>query len=101
MRSVRRLSVSDGMLRTAVQESGCAVVERVLTFGEVSRLIEALETHPRSHRGAGGRHALQHPQVDSIANNPTVLDIAEQVLGSRCKPFRATLFEKSSQANWL
>ena len=47
------------------------------------------------------RHALRHPSVAALAREPRLLNIAREVLGAEALPFRATLFDKSPQANWL
>jgi hypothetical protein len=47
------------------------------------------------------RHALRHPSVATLAREPRLLNIAQEVLGAEARPFRATLFDKSPQANWL
>ncbi len=44
---------------------------------------------------------MSNPYVSDIANDPRIAGIATDILGSRAVPFRATLFEKSEQANWL
>ncbi|MFZ3342076.1 MAG: phytanoyl-CoA dioxygenase family protein [Terriglobales bacterium] len=50
---------------------------------------------------AGVRHALKHEAVASLASDPRLLNIAQAILGSDAAPFRATLFDKSPEANWL
>jgi len=50
---------------------------------------------------AGIRHVLQHDDVQNLARDPRLLRVAQQVLGHEAIPFRATLFSKSPQANWL
>jgi len=44
---------------------------------------------------------MRFDPVATIAGDPLLAEIACGVLGSRAFPFRATLFEKSSAANWL
>jgi len=39
--------------------------------------------------------------VSQLASDPRLLDIASQWLGTHAIPFKATLFEKNTDANWL
>ena len=39
--------------------------------------------------------------VAEIASASPMLGIAREILGEQAKPFRATLFDKSTEANWL
>ena len=49
----------------------------------------------------GVPHALQHASVAAMARGSRLLGIAQEILGSKAFPFRATLFDKSPKANWL
>jgi ectoine hydroxylase-related dioxygenase (phytanoyl-CoA dioxygenase family) len=44
---------------------------------------------------------LGHPAVSAVANDARLLGIVQAVLGSAAFPFRATLFDKSPDSNWL
>jgi ectoine hydroxylase-related dioxygenase (phytanoyl-CoA dioxygenase family) len=50
---------------------------------------------------AGIRHMLRCPDVASLARRPRLLEMATAALGKPARPFGATLFDKSPQANWL
>src|SRR5262249_21255954 len=50
---------------------------------------------------AGARHLLGQPAVAAVAQDPRLLALARQFLRTDPLPFRATLFDKSAQANWL
>jgi ectoine hydroxylase-related dioxygenase (phytanoyl-CoA dioxygenase family) len=67
--------------------------------------IEALAFSPEQsglrRSRAGVRHLLGLPVVAQIANDPRLSVIAQQVLGNDAFPFRATLFDKNFDANWL
>jgi ectoine hydroxylase-related dioxygenase (phytanoyl-CoA dioxygenase family) len=41
------------------------------------------------------------PAVAALANDPRLLNLAREILGNDAFPFRATLFDKSPDANWL
>ena len=54
------------------------------------------------HRSrAGIRHLISNPAVAELANDSRLLGIARCVLGHDAFPFRATLFDKSPDTNWL
>jgi len=89
------------MHQVEIETQGFAIIPDVVPDESVSVLLELLSsTHLRRSR-AGIRHALQHPAVMDIAQNPRLLDIARGTLGSGAIPFRATLFDKSLSSNWL
>jgi ectoine hydroxylase-related dioxygenase (phytanoyl-CoA dioxygenase family) len=44
---------------------------------------------------------MSNPAVAAFARDSRLIEMASEWLGSRARPFRATLFEKSSQSNWL
>jgi ectoine hydroxylase-related dioxygenase (phytanoyl-CoA dioxygenase family) len=44
---------------------------------------------------------MSHPAVKRVANDLRLMEIAREELGSEATPYRATLFEKSGESNWL
>lgn len=89
------------MWTRSLEEAGFAILPEVLTKEEVARLRENLGQTTLRRSRAGVRHALAHEPVAALARSSCLLEIAQEVLGSEALPFRATLFEKSSTANWL
>src|SRR5580700_9342432 len=87
--------------RKLIEEDGFGVFPEVLLRGETRRLIDDLDQSPLKRSKAGVRHALRHPSVAALAREPCLLNIAREVLGAEARPFCATLFDKSPQANWL
>jgi ectoine hydroxylase-related dioxygenase (phytanoyl-CoA dioxygenase family) len=80
---------------------GHAVIPGVLDSDEIRQLL-AVFVKAQLHRSrAGVRHLLRHSAVAQIANDPRLLGIAQQILGNDTFPFRATLFDKNPEANWL
>src|SRR5436190_23373025 len=67
----------------------------------MERLIRDLEGSPLRRSKAGVRHALHHEAIRNFAADPRLLSIAREILGNEATAFRATLFDKSPQANWL
>jgi ectoine hydroxylase-related dioxygenase (phytanoyl-CoA dioxygenase family) len=89
------------MHQVEIETQGFAIIPDELPEASISALLERLpSTHLRKSR-AGIRHALHHPAVMEIAQDPRLLDIARGTLGSGAMPFRATLFDKSPLSNWL
>src|SRR3984957_1305530 len=86
---------------TVIEEQGFGVLPEVLLPCETRRLIDDLDQSPLRRSKAGVRHALRHPSVAALAREPRLLNIAREVLGAEARPFCATLFDKSPQANWL
>jgi ectoine hydroxylase-related dioxygenase (phytanoyl-CoA dioxygenase family) len=79
---------------------GFAIIHGVATESAIAELLAALADVPMARSRAGIRHAQTHPAVRKIANSPSMLAIAEEVLGPGPTPFRATLFDKSPRSNW-
>jgi ectoine hydroxylase-related dioxygenase (phytanoyl-CoA dioxygenase family) len=85
----------------SVEDHGFAIIPGVLTQDEVVRLLEDLAQLKLRRTKAGVRHVLRHAPVAKVAQEPRLIEIARGVLGSEAFPFRATLFDKSPEANWL
>jgi len=83
-----------------VTEAGFSIEESVVTHQECDSLLEALSGCAVGGR-AGARHLLSKPAVAKVANDPRLIQIARRSLGESAVPFRATLFAKSPQSNWL
>jgi ectoine hydroxylase-related dioxygenase (phytanoyl-CoA dioxygenase family) len=82
-------------------QNGATVIESVLLADEIDQLRHELEQHPLPRSRAGIRHALRHPAVNAVAHGESLLALARAVLGVEAFPYRATLFDKSAQSNWL
>jgi ectoine hydroxylase-related dioxygenase (phytanoyl-CoA dioxygenase family) len=83
------------------EENGFAILPAVLTHGEVDSVAENLSCWTLGRSRAGLRHVLRNPCIGELAEDRRLLAIASHVLGSNAFPFRATLFDKSADANWL
>jgi len=84
-----------------VEQHGFAILPAVLLPREAGRLVDDLDHAALRRSKAGVRHVLRHPAIASLAQQPRLLHIAQEILGADALPFRATLFDKSPQANWL
>jgi hypothetical protein len=84
-----------------VEQDGYAIFPGVLPVAEVQQLTLQLEGSALHRSRAGVRHLLGNSAIAGLARDPRLLGIAQSVLGSDAFPFRATLFDKSPDSNWL
>src|SRR6202007_3093228 len=83
------------------EQRGFSVLSAVFSSHEMERLADDLEHSELRRSKAGVRHALRHEGVRDLSADPRILNLAREILGPEAFPFRATLFDKSPQANWL
>lgn len=81
--------------------TGFAVVPDVFTPAEVDVLARHIEALSSRASRAGTRHLMSVPAVRAAADDARMTAIASEHLGMTATPFRATLFDKSPDANWL
>jgi hypothetical protein len=91
----------NSMWQRSIEEQGFAILPGIVTPGEITALLNEIPPEIPQRRKAGVRHTLGTSGVSSLARGPELLRIARGVLGDRAFPFRATLFNKSQEANWL
>lgn len=82
-------------------KTGYRIVNDVLGKLETSQLLRSLEASERPRSRAGARHLMVHPDVQALANDPRLSTFASEFLGTSAIPYRATLFDKSPDRNWL
>jgi ectoine hydroxylase-related dioxygenase (phytanoyl-CoA dioxygenase family) len=80
-------------------DPGYWIEPAVLSEKECEQLIAALSNVQRSR--AGARHLMRNPAIRGVASDHRLQAIARKALGTEATPFRATLFEKSQERNWL
>jgi ectoine hydroxylase-related dioxygenase (phytanoyl-CoA dioxygenase family) len=74
----------------------------VFRDGEFEPVIHAIaDAEPRYRSRAGARHLLRIQAVHALAGDERLIAIAREFVGGSPRPFRATLFDKSADANWL
>jgi Phytanoyl-CoA dioxygenase (PhyH) len=83
-----------------ISDSGCQLAGSVLSATECDSITRLLPAAAKSAR-AGTRHLMSNQAVKELANDRRLLGIAQEALRGTAVPFRATLFAKSSAANWL
>jgi ectoine hydroxylase-related dioxygenase (phytanoyl-CoA dioxygenase family) len=96
-----RENEEDKALALGIENKGYAIVPRVVTAEDICRLLLDLEQSTSQRTRAGVRHLLSNLAVARLATDRRMLEIAQSVLGRDAFPFKATLFDKSSEANWL
>lgn len=84
-----------------VAGEGFAIIPCVLAEAEVTALAGRLQQSRLPASRAGVRHAMRDQTVAVLAQDSRLLQLARQVLGDGAIPFRATLFDKSPNSNWL
>lgn len=88
-------------MQRAAPAQGFEIVEGVFTRTEMSDFIAVLDASPLARSKAGARHLLGIAAVRALASDRRLTEMAETFVGSEAAPFRATLFDKSSESNWL
>jgi len=84
-----------------VEGYGFAIIPDVLESEKIATLLESFVDLNLPRSRAGVRHLLGIDCVAHIANDLRCLEFARGILGGDAYPFRATLFDKSPEANWL
>lgn len=79
-------------------EKGYLIEENVLTSRECNAILESLTT---SASRAGERNLMSNPAVAALANDPRLLRLGKRFAECEMVPYKATLFNKTSKANWL
>lgn len=78
-------------------EDGFARIALLLDVNRCDSLAAEFETL----QGAGIRHLIDHPAVRLAVEQPLVSGLIREALGGAGFAYKATLFDKRSEANWL
>lgn len=84
-----------------LERDGFEIIPHCLRISDVKALSAALDSAPLHRSRAGMRNVLQLEAVRSLALDPLLLNFGRSALGEQALPFRATLFDKSPDSNWL
>jgi ectoine hydroxylase-related dioxygenase (phytanoyl-CoA dioxygenase family) len=95
------LSREMNRLNEAFERNGFAIIAEVFSESNVTDLLSHIQTASLKRSRAGIRHALAVPAIETLARNTKLLTLASSVLGKSATPYRATLFDKSANSNWL
>ncbi len=79
--------------------TGYWVEPHVFTGAECDAVLAAMSDARRSR--AGVRHLMSNPSIAAFAHDERLIAIARRASRERAIPFRATLFEKTGERNWL
>ena len=82
-------------------ELGFESIASVFSREECDELLAKLRQPGVGRSRAGARHLMGRAAVLRAANDARMLGIAREWLGGGAVPYRATLFEKSGDSNWL
>lgn len=80
---------------------GFALLTNAFSSLEMDQLMQDLDASGLKRSKAGIRHILLNPAITALAHDYRLLGIARQTLGEGTVPFKATLFDKSQESNWL
>jgi ectoine hydroxylase-related dioxygenase (phytanoyl-CoA dioxygenase family) len=83
-----------------IKQQGFAILPPIVPAERLHKLAEEcgrLESRSR----AGVRHAMHFDSARSLSHYQPLSKLAREILGPSAFPFRATLFDKSPEANWL
>jgi ectoine hydroxylase-related dioxygenase (phytanoyl-CoA dioxygenase family) len=85
----------------AIATLGWVVTDPIVASGDVDALTASITSHQGSAAARGGmRNLFDVPSVRKLAQSPNVRAVAEAVLGPSCVAVKATLFDKTPNANW-
>lgn len=94
-------SVSNDTHRDEIEERGSATLPHLISLETVVAISDEISQSASNRSRAGVRHAMRLTRVTKVASCSELLALACEVLGPRAFPFRATVFDKSPDANWL
>ncbi len=81
-----------------MSDRGFWIEPAILTGAECEALLASIRTRSAQ---AGTRHLMSNSAVAAAARDERMLAIARKGVGQSAVPFRATLFEKTGEKNWL
>jgi ectoine hydroxylase-related dioxygenase (phytanoyl-CoA dioxygenase family) len=84
-----------------VEKNGFAVMQNVFSESVLAQLLRHIADPTLWRSRAGIRHALRVKAIADLAQENTLSEMAGAILGNEAVPFRATLFDKSPDSNWL
>jgi hypothetical protein len=82
-------------------DGGYFIANHVLSEDECDGLTWHLSAQLGANGRAGARHLMSDASIGALSQDLRLLKLAHQALGRALVPFRATLFAKSAQSNWL
>jgi ectoine hydroxylase-related dioxygenase (phytanoyl-CoA dioxygenase family) len=86
---------------SSLQRQGFEIIPQFIPEKTILELGVSLDEVSLTRSRAGIRNALQVAAVRSLATDEKLVNLARHALGDHAIPFRATLFDKSADSNWL
>lgn len=83
------------------QDPGFSIEAKVFSNRECDSLLNSLACASGQRSRAGIRHLMRNQVIYRFAYDLRLIALAGRYLGGNAVPFRATLFDKSPQTNWL
>jgi ectoine hydroxylase-related dioxygenase (phytanoyl-CoA dioxygenase family) len=84
-----------------VREEGYGLIPNVFTQNEMVEVLQQMSIEALPRTRAGVRHAMRSACVAQVARDSRMMEFARRILGETAIAFRATLFEKLPDSNWL
>jgi ectoine hydroxylase-related dioxygenase (phytanoyl-CoA dioxygenase family) len=86
---------------TPALADGYQIHDAVFTADEIGGFSRAIDSQDITYSRAGARHLLGFEPVEAVARDTRLTTLASAWLDAPAQPFKATLFSKNSDANWL
>ena len=80
---------------------GYDIANGIISPQECDELLEHIERLPTGSGRAGVRGLMTCAWARSLAFDSRLTNFAERVSGRKLRPYKATLFKKTSEADWL
>ena len=87
--------------RDKVEEQGFTILPFVVLPETVNKISDEISRSASNRSRAGVRHAMHLAPVKEVASSSELMTLTRDMLGPQAFPFRATIFDKSPDANWL
>jgi ectoine hydroxylase-related dioxygenase (phytanoyl-CoA dioxygenase family) len=84
-----------------LQREGFEIIPELIADKTIVEIGISVDKVSATKSRAGMRNALRVPVVHSLAKDEKLITLARRTLGDEAIPFRATLFDKSPESNWL
>ena len=84
-----------------LQRDGFEIIPKLVPDKTIVEICVSLDGASSARSRAGLRNALRVPVVHALAMDERLVALARHALGDGAIPFRATLFDKSPESNWL
>lgn len=84
-----------------MNDKGYLIQNSVFSSAECDKLIETLSVVTLHRSRAGVRNLMSVQAIVEVATDTRLIALTRRLTGKSLRPYKATLFEKAGQANWL